>query len=52
LLYTEPEDVQNFTVVIMSDIHVQLFWFADGQAKQYTVFWHRPNQVYTVVGLN
>jgi len=46
LLYTEPEHVQNFTVVIVSQTWVQLFWCTDDQAKLYTVFWkHHTNKV-------
>jgi len=44
-LSTEPEHVQNFTAIIVSESHVQLFWIADGRAEQYTVFWHHHSKV-------
>jgi len=52
LLYIEPGHVQNFTVIIVNETYVQLFWLAGEQAKQYTVFWRDHNEVCTAVGFN
>jgi len=47
----EPEHVENFTVIVVNETSVQLFWIADGRAKQYTVFRRHRSKVCVAVGL-
>lgn len=52
MLCAEPEDVKNFTAIIVNETFVQASWLADGRALQYTVFWRHRNKVFVAVELN